>query len=343
MSWEAQAWAAKQKTGSSSAKLVLLGLASCADANHCAFPSVAWLSEFGDLDRKTVISALQRLEEGMFPLIEDTGERKGRTKQVKVYRLASATAENAWRDPTSETVPKTERSQKRNGSGSSGKASQKRDTEPFSEPNPPFSSKDEKTPTDRKRGSKKKGTRLPDDWEPPAIDDLSAVAVKLVRQWPSGAYQAVCETFRLHYQTGTGPAGIRDGWNDVLSKWIIGDHAKIMRDAKAGVSFASLAPAAKPASPPPPLPPVKAKSRECDLSARVHDALRRRLGVSIYDQWLKDAALIYEEPGLTVIVASDFQRSWIEDRFSQQIGHVAREVANKAINWVRVQREDRRK
>ncbi|NJM51064.1 MAG: hypothetical protein HC843_09470 [Sphingomonadales bacterium] len=127
-----------------------------------------------------------------------------------------------------------------------------------------------------------------------------------------------------------------------MSKWIIGDHAKIMRDAKAGVSFASLAPAAAPASPPPPLPPVQAKARECDLSARVHDALRRRLGVSIYDHWLKDAALIYDEPGLTVIVASEFQRSWIEDRYGQLIGYVAREAANKAINWVRVQREDRR-
>jgi len=87
MSWETQSWAAKQRPGSASAKLVLLGLASCADAHHCAYPSVDWLCEFGDLNRKTVIAALQRLEEGLCPLIEDTGERRGRTKQVKVYRL----------------------------------------------------------------------------------------------------------------------------------------------------------------------------------------------------------------------------------------------------------------
>lgn len=88
MSWETQSWAAKQRPGSASAKLVLLGLASCADQNHCAFPSVQWLCDFSDLNRKTVISALQRLEDGMFPLIADTGERRGRTGQVKVYQLA---------------------------------------------------------------------------------------------------------------------------------------------------------------------------------------------------------------------------------------------------------------
>ncbi|NJM51063.1 MAG: hypothetical protein HC843_09465 [Sphingomonadales bacterium] len=161
MSWEAQAWAAKQKTGSSAAKLVLLGLASCADANHCAFPSIAWLSEFGDLDRKTVISALQRLERGMFPLIEDTGERKGRTKQVKVYRLASATVENATADPASLTVPKTERSQKRNSSVSSGKQSRKRDTEPFYEPNPPFHLKMKRPPLIEKRVRRRRGLGFP--------------------------------------------------------------------------------------------------------------------------------------------------------------------------------------
>ena len=87
MSWETQSWAAKQRPGSASAKLVLLGLASCADANHCSFPSVQWLCDFSDLNRKTVIAALQRLEGGMFPLTEDTGARRGRTAQVKVYRL----------------------------------------------------------------------------------------------------------------------------------------------------------------------------------------------------------------------------------------------------------------
>ena len=62
MRWHAQAWAAEQRTGSVSAKLVLLGLASLADANACAFPSIEWLCGFSDLNHKTVILALARLE-----------------------------------------------------------------------------------------------------------------------------------------------------------------------------------------------------------------------------------------------------------------------------------------
>ncbi|MBO0750452.1 MAG: helix-turn-helix domain-containing protein, partial [Porphyrobacter sp.] len=101
MSWETQSWAAKQRPGSASAKLVLLGLASCADANHDAHPSVQWLCDFSDLNRKTVIAALDRL--GDAGLIADTGDRRGRTGQVKVYRLAAAKAPDASADPASET------------------------------------------------------------------------------------------------------------------------------------------------------------------------------------------------------------------------------------------------
>ncbi|MFT3966834.1 MAG: helix-turn-helix domain-containing protein, partial [Sphingobium sp.] len=100
MSWETQSWAAKQRPGSATAKLVLLGLASCSDANHCAHPSVDWLCDFGDLNRKTVIAAISRLEADR--VIEDTGRRVGRTGQVKVYRLAADTPV----DPASATVPK---------------------------------------------------------------------------------------------------------------------------------------------------------------------------------------------------------------------------------------------
>lgn len=103
MSFDALAWAAKQNTGSSATKLVLLGLAECASRpDALAFPSLAALVEFSSLDRKTVVSALDRLEAG--GLITDTGNKMGRTKTIKVYQLKM------------EAVPKTEPSQKRNSS-----------------------------------------------------------------------------------------------------------------------------------------------------------------------------------------------------------------------------------
>jgi pyocin large subunit-like protein len=92
MSLDATTWAwkvrQKQKPGGSTKplkRLVLLSLADRAGEDHCAYPSVARLVEDTEMDRKTVLKIIDELiQDG---LIEDTGERKGRTKQVKVYRL----------------------------------------------------------------------------------------------------------------------------------------------------------------------------------------------------------------------------------------------------------------
>lgn len=120
MSFDALAWAARQYTGSSGTKLVLMGLAECASRKDAlAFPSVAELIEFSALNRKSVITNLDKLESLGF--IADTGDRVGRTRQVKVYRICL------------ERVPQMELFQKRNGSGFSRK-SPKNGTRNKSEP-----------------------------------------------------------------------------------------------------------------------------------------------------------------------------------------------------------------
>lgn len=352
MSWETQSWAAKQRPGSASAKLVLLGLASCADANHCAHPSIQWLCDFSDLNRKTVIAALQRLEDGMFPLIEDTGQRRGRTCQVKVYRLAAG-AEGARIDPASEgiaprpargeTVPKAEQFQKRNSSGSSRKQSQKRDTEPFLEPLPlsppdggdvPPLAENAENPDKDDQG----------EWTAPPIDRLGPKTAALVRQWPPGAWEAVCETFRLHWQAEGGAKGRkRLASLAALEAWAIRDHAKIMRDAKAGVSFVQLAAQVsrqQPPAAPVTVQPVAAKASEDDRSQAVRRELRRELGAVICDQWFAPVAVICEPRGVVVIAPSEFQRAWIEDRFSPKILAAARTVLGSAVRQVRVQVQD---
>ena len=104
MSLDATIWAwkvrQKQKKGGSIKplkKLVLLSLADRASEDHCAYPSVARLVEDTEMDRKTVLKIIDELiEDG---LIIDTGERKGRTKQVKVYQLVGVNGR--------ETVPIT--------------------------------------------------------------------------------------------------------------------------------------------------------------------------------------------------------------------------------------------
>lgn len=122
MSFDALSWAAKQRPGSSGAKLVLLGLAECANRTDArAFPSLAELVEFSSLDRKSVIANLDKLEAGGF--IRDTGERVGRTRQIKVYTLSL------------QSVPETEPSQKRNSTVNSAKST-KNGTRNLSEPTP---------------------------------------------------------------------------------------------------------------------------------------------------------------------------------------------------------------
>lgn len=121
MSFDALAWAGKCQPGSAPRKLVLLALADRHNTESgTAYPSVQWLTEWTGLNRKTIITALDDLCKA--GLISDSGKRTGATMQVKAYTLHI------------ETVPKTERSQKRNSPKYSVKQSQKRDTEPVMEP-----------------------------------------------------------------------------------------------------------------------------------------------------------------------------------------------------------------
>ena len=121
MSSEALAWAFKVNVKPSAVKFTLIALCECANyKTGKIFPSIEHLAEITGQDRKTIIANVAKLE--AMGLIRDTGERGGRTKQIKVYEAAVG------------TVPKTEQLQKRNSSVSPSKQSQKRDTEPSREP-----------------------------------------------------------------------------------------------------------------------------------------------------------------------------------------------------------------
>jgi len=106
-----------------------------------AFPSSAYLADATGQDRKTVLANLAKLRE--WGLIVDTGERKGTTGQIVVYRLVcgpdlfteqsqnrdspeNGTLKNSAEIGTVERVPKTAAKSTVFGA----KESQKRDTEP---------------------------------------------------------------------------------------------------------------------------------------------------------------------------------------------------------------------
>ncbi|HGY4639532.1 TPA: helix-turn-helix domain-containing protein [Acinetobacter baumannii] len=79
-------------------RLVLLSLADRAGEEHTCYPSVKRLEDDTNLDRKTVMKIIAELiEDG---LIADTGERTGKTKQVKIYKLIGVLGRENKRVPT---------------------------------------------------------------------------------------------------------------------------------------------------------------------------------------------------------------------------------------------------
>ena len=111
MSVDATRWAWLAPVKSSTQRLVLLSLADRAGEYHTCFPSVARITKDTKLNRKTIMKVIGELIE--MGLVEDTGHKKGATKQVIVYRLLGIkTREDEEINSTNiGTVPKTEQSQ----------------------------------------------------------------------------------------------------------------------------------------------------------------------------------------------------------------------------------------
>lgn len=199
-------WAFGLTLKPSSLKFLLVALADNADDQGRAFPSVEILVHKTSQDRKTVMSGLDKLEE--LRLATDTGSRVGKTKQVKVYRLerfleasnstVKGIVEGLPKSPVngtvtgSETVPKTELSQKRNGSVFPSEESQKRTPSPsFS----PLALSSLTPPTLEPSGNRKsaRARLVPDDFQ----------VTEAMRQWAAKECRGVdvdreTENFRDH-------------------------------------------------------------------------------------------------------------------------------------------------
>ena len=111
MSVDATRWAWLAPVKSSTQRRVLLSLADRAGEYHTCFPSVARITKDTKLNRKTIMKVIGELIE--LGLVEDTGHKKGTTKQIIVYRLLGIkTREDEEINSTNiGTVPKTEQSQ----------------------------------------------------------------------------------------------------------------------------------------------------------------------------------------------------------------------------------------
>jgi hypothetical protein len=99
MSIKALTWAMSKPVRPATKKLLLIALADCAGggSDDLAYPCIQTLTDKTSLNRKTVISMLEKLCAD--ELLIDTGKRTGATKQIPVYRLP------IWNSPKNGTVP----------------------------------------------------------------------------------------------------------------------------------------------------------------------------------------------------------------------------------------------
>lgn len=174
-------------------------------------------------------------------------------------------------------------------------------------------------PTSQKTSSSSKAHPLPEDWTAPDLADLPSKARAIVQQWPRGAFEASCETFRLHWLSETRAIGRKSNWLAALGKWLINDHPKVMRGAKAGVSFEQLAPPLEATDPPPTAKPVPEQMVEGGVADGLRAALRKELGKRLYEQWFGAAALLVQDDVLRIVVSSSFSAVYIEGNFRPQL------------------------
>lgn len=86
MSRKATDWAWSVNIRPATLKLVLLSMADRADEHHCCYPSIERLVRDTSLNKKTIQAGIKTLSE--MGLIRDTGERKGATQRVRVFKLS---------------------------------------------------------------------------------------------------------------------------------------------------------------------------------------------------------------------------------------------------------------
>lgn len=118
MSIDATRWAWAAPVNNSSQRLVLLSLADRAGEEHTAWPSIDRLAKDTVLDKKTVQKVI--LELINLGLVEDTGERTGPTKRVRVLKLNGVKGREEYTQIQNDSnTPKNgniKQSQKRNDS-----------------------------------------------------------------------------------------------------------------------------------------------------------------------------------------------------------------------------------
>jgi DNA-binding transcriptional MocR family regulator len=94
-------------------------------------------------------------------------------------------------------------------------------------------------PSSEARASQKRGRRLDEDWQAPAVTSLPSEIRGIVAQWPAGAYEVTATQFRNHWLAEGRAIGAKRDWDRTWHNWLIRESAAILRNARAGMSYAT--------------------------------------------------------------------------------------------------------
>lgn len=364
MSSETFAWAKEQRCGDPVTKAILMEIANWAKpTGYCEFLSIRRLAEVIEVSERTVQRHIRRLEsedreEGGLGLIRrvsrhrDDGGQSANSFELVGYLAPEATQ----RPPRQSVTPRCQNvTAPRQIDGEPGDNRVTRLGDKNNIPPSPAVAGEAPAPNsddlfgdgppgdDAPAVEPAKAHRLPKGWQPCPIEELPPMARDLVRQWPAGAYEAVSECFRLHWLAETRAIGRKKDWRAAHAKWLINDHSRVIRDAKAGVSFAALAPKGATGATVAAAEPTPAKARENQWSQSMHAALRRDLGEAVWTSRFAPCAVLLDDGGdgigVTVIAPSEFQRGYLEAQFAPAIGKAVRAVTGAPAGWARFEVE----
>jgi len=181
MSFEAMAWAIKQKVGNSTAKFILLMVANYADDEGRAWPSQDTIAEAIEGSRHTVMRALEFLEEGGF-LTRTRRHREDGSRRPDIIHL--------------------DLSRNLQRSKNAGPKSQIATAEPISEP--------------IREKKIARANRLTEDWEP-----SEASILKAKTHLDLDAIREELEKFRNYWLAKSGADAAKLDWNRTFDNWIL--------------------------------------------------------------------------------------------------------------------------
>jgi hypothetical protein len=77
-----------------------------------------------------------------------------------------------------------------------------------------------------------RGSKIPEGWTPPAVDELGPDFRKLASQWTDDSYRTEASAFRSYWLAETGVKASKSCWKRAWENRIAQIHGKVMRDQR---------------------------------------------------------------------------------------------------------------